>query len=281
MAEKTYILTLSCKDASGIVAAVSTYLTKTGGFIVEAAQFGDKFTGRFFMRVEFGCKRSAADIRKGFLPIAKRFAMDFEIKDTTKKPNILIAVSTASHCLSHLLHKHEIGALPANIAGVVSNHKNLEQWAKRFDIPFYHLPLEKDKSVQEKKLLTLYKKLDCELLVLARYMQILSDKACNSLKGHAINIHHSFLPGFKGAKPYHQAYERGVKIIGATAHYVTKQLDEGPIIEQEVTRVDHAYKPEDLKLKGEDIEAQVLFRAVRWHLEKRILLNNKKTVIFK
>lgn len=278
---KTYILTFSCNDTKGIVSTVSTYLFEIGGFIIESAQFGDPFTNKFFFRSKFTCPKSLNEINNGFKKIAAKFKMDFEINDAARKPKILIAVSKASHCLSHLLHKHEIGALPANIVGIVSNHKDLKNWADRFKIPFQFLPIEKNKTSQEKKLLEVYEKTDAELLVLARYMQILSDGTCKKLKGRAINIHHSFLPGFKGAKPYHQAYDRGVKIIGATAHYVTQHLDEGPIIEQEVTRVDHSYKPEDLKLTGEDIEAQVLFRAVKWHLEHRVILNDKKTVIFK
>lgn len=280
MKTNNYILSLSCADAKGIVAAVSTYLTSIGGFITEAAQFGDPFTNKFFLRIEFSCPKSMNDINKGFAPIAKKFKMDVDIHDKAKKQKILIAVSKASHCLSHLLHKWEIGALNADIAGVVSNHTDLKKWAERFGIKFYHLPI-KNKKEQEKKLLELYKKTDSELLVLARYMQILSNDTCKELEGHAINIHHSFLPGFKGAKPYHQAYDRGVKIIGATAHYITRDLDEGPIIEQEVTRVDHNDRPESLKLTGEDIESQVLYRAVKWHLEHRVILNGKKTVIFK
>ncbi len=280
MKDKTYILTLSCTDTKGIVSAVSTYLLSIGGFIIEAEQFGDASTNKFFLRTEFSCPKNLNEINKGFASIAKKFKMDFAFHDKSKKPKILIAVSKASHCLSHLLHKWEIGALNADIVGVVSNHTDLKKWAERFDIKFYHLPI-KNKAEQEKKLLELYKKTDAELLVLARYMQILSDKACKQLEGHAINIHHSFLPGFKGAKPYHQAYDRGVKIIGATAHYITRDLDEGPIIEQEVTRVDHNDKPDNLKLTGEDIESQVLYRAVKWHLENRVILNAKKTVIFK
>ncbi len=281
MKNNTYILTFSCKDTTGIVSTVSTYLFKIGGFIVESAQFGDPFTDRFFLRAEFSCAKSLNEIKKGFQPIASKFKMEFTINDKSKKPKILIAVSKSSHCLSHLLHKHEIGALNADIVGVVSNHKDLKQWADRFDIDFYHLPISKNKKEQENKLLKLYASKGAELLVLARYMQVLSNSACKELKGHAINIHHSFLPGFKGAKPYHQAYDRGVKIIGATAHYITQDLDEGPIIEQEVTRVDHSHKPQDLKLTGEDIESQVLFRAVKWHLEQRVILNGNKTVIFK
>ncbi len=281
MKTNTYILTFSCKDTSGIVAAVSAYLLSVGGFITEAEQFGDPVTNRFFLRTEFTCAKALNEIQKGFKKIADKFKMDFEFHNKNKKPKILIAVSKASHCLSHLLHKHEVGALNAEIVGIVSNHNDLEQWAERFGLEFYHLNIGKNKKWQEQQLLQLYSDTDAELLVLARYMQILSDDTCKKLKGRAINIHHSFLPGFKGAKPYEQAYKRGVKIIGATAHYVTGDLDEGPIIEQEVTRVDHLYKPQDLKLTGEDIESNVLFRAVKWHLEHRVILNGNKTVIFK
>ncbi len=279
--DKTYILTFSCKDKAGIVASVSTYLFNIGGFILESAQFGDPATDKFFLRTEFTCSKTADEIENGFKDIAAKFGMDYELHDTSKKEKIIIAVSKASHCLSHLLHKHQIGALHADIVGIVSNHEDLKAWADGFKIPFYFMPIEKDKKSQEKKILDLYNKSGAELLVLARYMQVLSNELCDELKGKAINIHHSFLPGFKGAKPYHQAYDRGVKIIGATAHYITSELDEGPIIEQEVTRVDHSYKPDDLKLTGEDIEAQVLFRAVKWHLENRVILNGSKTVIFK
>jgi formyltetrahydrofolate deformylase len=281
MKTNNYILNISCKDTSGIVSTVSTYLFGIGGFITEASQFGDEFTGRFFLRTEFSCKKPLAEIKKGFQKIADKFKMEFEFYDVNKKPKIIIAVSKASHCLSHLLNKHEIGALNADIVGIVSNHSDLKNWADRFKIKFHHLKIEKNKKEQEQKLLELYDRSGAELLVLARYMQILSDNACKKLKGHAINIHHSFLPSFKGAKPYQQAYDRGVKIIGATAHYVTPDLDEGPIIEQEVTRVDHSCKPEDLKLTGEDIESNVLFRAIKWHLEHRVILNGNKTVIFK
>jgi formyltetrahydrofolate deformylase len=278
---KTYTLTFSCKDTKGIVAAVSQYLYSIDGFITDSAQFGDATTQKFFLRAEFTCPKPIEKVQQGFSKIANKFKMDFQIRDNSAKPKILIAVSKASHCLSHLLHKWEIGALNCEIAGVVSNHDDLKKWAERFNVNFYHLPIENDKKSQEKKLYNLYKKLDCELLVLARYMQILSDDFCKKASGHAINIHHSFLPSFKGAKPYHQAYDRGVKIIGATAHYVTQDLDEGQIIEQEVTRVSHADKPETLRLLGEDIESQVLYRAVKWHLESRVILNNNKTVVFK
>jgi formyltetrahydrofolate deformylase len=276
----TFILTLACKDTTGIVATVSGFLFEIGGFIIESDQFGDDTTGKFFMRAEFKCSMPLPEIKNKFSKIADRFSMNYNFFDKSTKPKILIAVSNASHCLSHLLHKYEIGSLNADIMGVVSNHNSLEQWAKRFNIDFFHLPIGNNKQEQEDTLYNLFLKLDCELLVLARYMQVLSDDICNKLSGKAINIHHSFLPGFKGAKPYHQAYDRGVKIIGATAHYITTDLDEGPIIEQEVIRVNHSYKPEDLKQTGEDIESSVLFRAIKWHLDRRVIVNNNKTVIF-
>lgn len=278
---KTYILKLSCKDTTGIVAAVSGFLFQNGGFIIESAQFGDDSTGYFFLRAEFTCKKTGSELNKKFSKeIASKFKMEFEIVDKSEKQKILIAVTKESHCLVDLLHKNEIGVLNADIVGVVSNHDILKHWANRFGRKFYHMPILKDKKIQEKKLLELYDKTGSDLLILARYMQILSNEFCNNLKGKIINIHHSFLPGFKGAKPYHQAFDRGVKLIGATAHYATENLDEGPIIEQEITRVDHTYKPDGLKLAGQDIENRVLFRAVKWHLEHRVIINGNKTVVF-
>ncbi len=279
--EKCYILKLSCNDKKGIVAAVSGFLLKNNGFILESAQFGDESTGKFFLRAEFTCPVKITELNKKFhQEVAKNFSMDFIISDKSTKPKILIAVSKASHCLVDLLHKNEIGNLNAEIVGVVSNHKDLEIWAKRFNKKFYYLPIGKDKISQEKKLFELFKKTNSDLLILARYMQILSDDFCAKSYGKIINIHHSFLPSFKGAKPYHQAFERGVKLIGATAHYATANLDEGPIIEQEITRVNHSFKAEDLKLAGQDIENRVLFRAVKWHLEYRVIINGNKTVVF-
>ncbi len=278
---KTYILKLSCKDTSGIVASVSGFLFQNGGFIIESAQFGDDSTGYFFLRAEFTCVKNLDELRSKFTSkIANKFQMDFVIVDKSEKQKILIAVTKESHCLADLLHKNEIGVLNADIVGVVSNHDNLKLWAERFGKKFYHLPILKDKAAQEKELLNLYNETGSELLILARYMQILSNDICNNLKGKIINIHHSFLPGFKGAKPYHQAFDRGVKLIGATAHYATADLDEGPIIEQEITRVDHTYKPDSLKLAGQDIENRVLFRAIKWHLEHRVVINGNKTVVF-
>jgi formyltetrahydrofolate deformylase len=278
--KRTYILTLSCNDTSGIVSAVSTYLFEIGGFILQSAQFGDDSTNKFFLRAEFTSEKTVGELNSGFKKISDRFKMDFCFFDKEQKPKVLIAVSKASHCLLNLLYKHEIGALPCDIVGVVSNHNDLEKWADKFGKRFYHLPLQENKKQQEEKLFDLFKEAKSDLLILARYMQILSDDLCKKLEGKAINIHHSFLPGFKGAKPYHQAYERGVKIIGATAHYITKDLDEGPIIEQEVYRVNHTHSADDLKQIGEDIENRVLYNAVKWHLEHRVILNGSKTVIF-
>ncbi len=282
MDKRRYILTLSCKDTAGIVSTVSTFLYNTGGFVLESSQYGDPITQNFFMRAEFTCQHSQQEISDGFKFIADRFKMTFLVHDTALRPNILIAVSKASHCLIDLLHKNEIGALNANIVGIVSNHNTLKPYADKFGKKFYHFPIShsEKKLEQEQRILALFNETDCELIVLARYMQILSSEMSQSLDGRAINIHHSFLPGFKGANPYQQAYDHGVKLIGATAHYVTSDLDEGPIIEQEVIRVDHRQKPDDLKLMGQDIEARVLFKAVKWHLEQRIILNGTKTVVF-
>lgn len=275
-----YILKLSCKDSSGIVATVSGFIANIGGFIIQSGQFGDESTNKFFMRAEFESDKNTADIEELFKPVADKFNMDFCISDMSKKPKILIAVTTESHCLLNLLHKHHIGALNVDIVGVISNRENLKELTEKFNLEFNYLPIDGNKADQEQKILEIFQEKQVDLLVLARYMQILSADFCDKIEGKAINIHHSFLPGFKGAKPYHQAYDRGVKIIGATAHYVTKDLDEGPIIEQEVTRVNHAFSPDDLKISGQDIESRVLYKAVKWHTEQRIIINNSKTVIF-
>lgn len=281
---KTYILTLSCEDTHGIVAAVSGFLASNGGFILESAQFGDFSTNRFFMRTKFEASGKAKDektIRKLFSPIANKFSMDWDLHDVEYKPRVLIMVTKEGHCLNNILNKYENGSLNIEIPAIVSNHEDLKQMAKRHNIPFYHLPVTaNNKGKQEKQVIDLVAKLKIDVVVLARYMQILSDDLCKKLKGRAINIHHSFLPSFKGANPYRQAFDRGVKIIGATAHYVTADLDEGPIIEQEVIRVDHTHKPEDLKQLGQDIESRVLVRALKHHIEHRVLLNDKKTVVF-
>lgn len=280
-----HILTLSCPDTIGIVHAVSGFLTERGCNIVDSAQFWDRGTGLFFMRVHFDATGSAADpalLREEFAPIGERFAMGWNIHDQSVKPRVLLMVSKLGHCLNDLLYRYGLGALPMEIPAIVSNHRDFYRLAASYDIPFHHLPVTAEtKAAQEAKLLALVDDLSVDTIVLARYMQVLSDDLCRKLEGRVINIHHSFLPSFKGAKPYHQAHARGVKLIGATAHYVTADLDEGPIIEQEVARVDHALTPDDLVATGRDIESVVLARAVKYHIERRVLLDGNKTVVFK
>lgn len=280
--QKRYILTLSCKDAHGIVAAVSGFLAQSGGFIIESAQFGDFSTGQFFMRTEFDAAHDAPTIRTAFTPLAEKFGMEWSLYDLEKKPRLLILVSKEGHCLNDLLHRYRTGGLGVEIPAVVSNHTTLKQMVDWHDIAFMHLPMTPEtKQKQERQLLKIIDEQKIDLVVLARYMQILSPDLCKALRGRAINIHHSFLPSFKGAKPYHQAFTRGVKLIGATAHFVTEDLDEGPIIEQEVARVDHTHKPEDLVAIGQDSECIVLARALKYWTEHRVLLNGNKTVIFR
>lgn len=279
------VLKLSCKDQPGIVAAVANLFALQGFNIRESSQFEDVSASRFFMRTVFeSCEggKSFADVKVCFQPLAERYGMTWELVDTQHKPKVLIAVSQWGHCLSHLLNAWKRGSLPVDIVGVVSNHEVMRSLCEWYEVPFYFLPITPDtKSQQEAQLLALMDdELQADFLVLARYMQILSNELCEKLAGRAINIHHSFLPGFKGAKPYHQAYDRGVKLIGATAHYVTTDLDEGPIIEQAVERVNHANSPEELVEIGQDSEAIVLNRAVRWHAEHRVLINGEKTVVF-
>ncbi len=283
---KTYILTLSCHDVRGIVAAVSGFLADNNGFIIESAQHGDASTGRFFLRMEFSTDQNTPpehELKNLFRDrIATRFAMDWYLHDKSVKHRVLIMVSKHGHCLNDLLHRYATNTLPIEVPLIISNHNDYREIVEWYRIPFHHLPVEAgNKAVQEKKLLELIKENNIDVVVLARYMQILSPELCDELAGRAINIHHSFLPGFKGAKPYHQAFDRGVKLIGATAHYVTADLDEGPIIEQEVTRVDHTYKPEDLEAVGRDSECSVLARALKYHIEQRVLINGHKTVVFK
>ena len=277
-----YILTLSCADARGIVAKVTGFLAAKGGFILESTQFGDPSTGRFFMRVQFeGGKET--ELKDTFArEVAAPFAMEWAMYDTARKPRLLIMVSKQMHCLNDLLHRYRSGLLPVVIPAVISNHEDARALVEWHGVPFHHLPVDAaSKQAQEARILALVEREQIEVVVLARYMQILSPHLAGALRGRAINIHHSFLPSFKGAKPYHQAYARGVKIIGATAHYVTDDLDEGPIIEQEVERVDHSQSPEDLAAIGHDIEARVLARALKYHLEHRVLLNGVKTVVFR
>ncbi|BAU75895.1 formyltetrahydrofolate deformylase [Metapseudomonas furukawaii] len=281
-----YILKISCPATSGIVAAVTTYLAGRECYLSELAQFDDEFTGRFFMRAVFrfnaGARPDLAALRQGFVDVAVPFDMDWELFEGNRPMPVLLMVSKYDHCLADLLYRHQKGEMDMRITAIVSNHLDLRPMAEREGIRFVYLPVTRDtKAQQEAALLQLVEETGTELVVLARYMQILSDDLCKQLSGRAINIHHSFLPGFKGAKPYHQAFERGVKLIGATAHYVTSDLDEGPIIEQEVQRVDHAYLPDDLVAVGRDTETVALSRAVKYHLEHRVFLNGDKTVIFR
>ncbi|MEW2490112.1 formyltetrahydrofolate deformylase [Streptomyces sp. NPDC048411] len=278
-----YVLTLSCPDKQGIVHAVSSYLFMTGCNIEDSQQFGDHDTGLFFMRVHFSADASVTveKLRASFAAIGDSFRMDWQIHRSSERMRVVLMVSKFGHCLNDLLFRSSIGALPIDIAAVVSNHTDFAELAASYDVPFRHIPVTKEtKAEAEAQLLQLVREENVELVVLARYMQVLSDDLCKELSGRIINIHHSFLPSFKGAKPYHQAHARGVKLIGATAHYVTADLDEGPIIEQEVERVGHGVTPDELVAIGRDVECQALARAVKWHAERRILLNGRRTVIF-
>ena len=276
------VLTLSCADRPGIVHAVAGQLAGSGCNIIESQQFGDPFTGRFFMRVHATAGQTVEAFRTEFTAVADAFGMDWEVHDLAVRPRVLILVSKLGHCLNDLLFRRETGALRIDVPAIVSNHPDSAALARWHGVPFHHLPVTKDnKADAEAKLRGLVEEHQVDLVVLARYMQVLSDDLCRYLAGRAINIHHSFLPSFKGARPYHQAHERGVKLIGATAHYVTAALDEGPIIEQEVARVDHAQRPEDLVAVGRDVECLALSRAVRWHVEHRVLLNAERTVVFR
>jgi formyltetrahydrofolate deformylase len=284
MSKAQYVLTLSCKNRPGIVAAVSTYLYEHGADIREAQQFDDTETGKFFARLAFDLVSGAgiAILREGFLPLAEQFGIGWMISDHAVARRVLLLVSKFDHCLADLLYRWRIGELEMTPTAIVSNH-SIENYAGLDfgGLPFHHLPITKDtKMEQEGQIWALVQNTKSELVVLARYMQVLSDALAQKLSGRCINIHHSFLPGFKGAKPYHQAHGRGVKLIGATAHYVTADLDEGPIIEQDVERISHGDTPDDLVRKGRDIERRVLARAVRYHLEDRVILNAKKTLVF-
>lgn len=284
MQNKKFTLTISCQDTIGIVAAVSGFMAENNCFILESAQMGDASTGKFFLRAVFESQNgltSKKDFKQKFQVIADKFKMDCNLYSSDEKQRLLILVSKQGHCLNDLLHRYGTGSLPVKIPAVISNHQDMEKLVKSYDIPFYHFPVNSDnKDEQERKILDIIRSENINLTVLARYMQILSPKLTSEIKGNAINIHHSFLPGFKGAKPYHQAYDRGVKIIGATAHYVSDELDEGPIIEQEVTRVNHSHTPDKLLEIGRDIESMVLSRAVKFHIEHRVILNGNKTVVF-
>jgi len=278
-----YILTLSCPDRPGIVHAVSGFLLERGGNIEEAAQYNDHDTGLFFMRVQFACEQlPAQELKAQLAELAQRFQMTWRLHATTQPMRTVIMVSKEGHCLNDLLFRWKSGLLPLDIRAIVSNHREFYQLAAGYNVPFHHIPVSGSTKAQaEARQFEIIESEGAELVVLARYMQILSDDLCRKLAGRAINIHHSFLPSFKGAKPYYQAHDRGVKLIGATAHYVTADLDEGPIIEQDVARVDHSKTVEDLTAIGRDTESLVLARAVKWHSEHRVLLNGHKTVIFK
>ena len=278
-----YILTLSCPDQPGIVHAVSGFLYERGGNIEEAAQYNDHGTGLFFMRVRFACDRlTREDLAEQLKFFAEPYRMDLRLHEAEKPMPTVIFVSKEGHCLNDLLFRVKSGLLPLDVRAIISNHRDFYQLAASYNIPFHHIPLTAATKAQgEAKQYEVIQAEGAELVVLARYMQILSDDMCRKLSGRAINIHHSFLPSFKGAKPYYQAHDRGVKLIGATAHYVTADLDEGPIIEQGVERVDHSYTVESLTATGRDTECLVLARAVKWHSEHRVLLNGHRTVIFR
>ncbi len=278
------VLNFSCKDQPGIVAAVAGLFSLQGFNIRESSQFEDVREQRFFMRSLLESvegPKNLSDVKSAFRSVADRYGMDWHVWENKRKTPVLIAVSQWGHCLSSLLNAWKAGSLPVEIVGVVSNHEEMRSLVDWYNLPYHFLPVSaENKPEQEAAMFQVFESSGADLLVLARYMQILSDDLCRRLAGRAINIHHSFLPGFKGAKPYHQAYDRGVKLIGATAHYVTTDLDEGPIIEQSVERVSHASMPDELVQIGRDIEAVTLQRAVKWHCEHRVLLNGKKTVVF-
>ncbi|QUQ65738.1 formyltetrahydrofolate deformylase [Kutzneria sp. CA-103260] len=279
---QTFTLTLSCPNRTGIVRAVSGYLFERGCDIGEHQQFDDAVRQRLFMRTQVTAPDGTdlAELSRGFEPVAAEFQMTYDFNSDTKA-RILVLVSRLGHCLNDLIFRWRAGSLGADIVAVVSNHEDLRPMAEAAGLPYMYIPVTPEtKAAAEAQLLRLVDDYDAELVVLARYMQILSDATSKALYGRAINIHHSFLPGFKGAKPYHQAYDRGVKLVGATAHYVTSDLDEGPIIEQEVIRIDHTYNAGALQTVGRDAEALALSRAVRWHCERRVLLNGNSTVVF-
>ena len=278
-----YVLTVHCKSRRGIVAGISTYLAEKGCNITDAAQFDDTETGMFFARLSFESEEGATldQLRAGFAPIAQSFGMDWAIHDTAQRAKVLLMVSNFGHCLNDLLYRWRIGALPINIVGVVSNHMTYQKVVVNHDIPFHHIRVTpENKPEAERRLMDLVEETGTELIVLARYMQVLSPELCARMSGRIINIHHSFLPSFKGANPYKQAYERGVKLIGATAHYVTADLDEGPIIEQDIVRITHAQSPSDFIGLGRDAEASVLARAIHAHIHHRVFMNGSKTVVF-
>ena len=281
--QSAFILTLSCPDRLGLVHAVSGFLLGHEANIEEAAQYNDHATGLFFMRVQFACERlTLAQLRELLQPFALGLGMDWRLHDCAQPLRTVIMVSKEGHCLNDLLFRWKSGLLPLDLRAIISNHREFYQLAASYNLPFHHIAVSAaTRERAEARQLEIIEAEQAELVVLARYMQILSDGMCARLAGRAINIHHSFLPSFKGAKPYYQAHERGVKLIGATAHYVSADLDEGPIIEQDVARVDHSRSVDDLSAMGRDTESQVLARAVKWHGEHRVLLNGHKTVVFR
>ncbi|GAA0738751.1 formyltetrahydrofolate deformylase [Sphingomonas japonica] len=286
MSEPSWILTLTCDDRVGIVGAIAGFLASRDGFILDSQQYADLETGRFFMRVVFksGGRRFPPDtpaLIAAFEGVATLLQLDWSLTEASVRPRVVVAVSKGSHCLNDLLHRRQTRALSVEIAAVVSNHESLRALAEWHGVPFHHLPVSDDREAQERAIEAVIAETDAQYLVLARYMQILSPDFARRLEGRCINIHHSFLPGFKGAKPYHRAHARGVKLIGATAHFVTGDLDEGPIIEQAVERIDHRASIDDMIRIGRDIEAQVLARAVEAIGERRVFLNDGKTVVFR
>ena len=279
----TYCLTVNCPTGRGIVAAISTYLAEKGCNITDSSQFDDAVTDRFFMRVSFTSEEGVAlsQLEAGFAPIAEKFSMIAKLHDERQKMKVVIMVSRFGHCLNDLLYRWRIGSLPIDIVAVISNHMDYQKVVVNHDLPFYQINVTKEnKATAEAEQIRIVRETGAELIVLARYMQILSDEMCKTMSGRIINIHHSFLPSFKGANPYKQAFERGVKLIGATSHYVTADLDEGPIIEQDTIRITHAQSADDYVTLGRDVESQVLARAVHAHIHHRVFLNGNKTVVF-
>jgi formyltetrahydrofolate deformylase len=284
-AEREFILTLSCTDTPGILFAVSGYLVQHSCNILQSQQFDDRLTGLFFMRIHFEATNFATtleELQTGFAHVASSFQMVWELTAAVTPTRALLLVSKFDHCLNDLLYRHKVGSLNITVPAIVSNHPDLEPLAAAYGVPYHYVPVTpQTKPEAEARLIELIAEHDIDIVVLARYMQVLSDDLCMKIAGKAINIHHSFLPSFKGGKPYHQAHERGVKLIGATAHYVTSDLDEGQIIEQDVERVDHTLDPDNLAAAGRDVEARVLARALKWHSEHRVLVNGTRTVVFR
>lgn len=283
--DNSFILTVDCPDTIGIVAAVAGFLRDQGLFVEESAHFGDPNTGHFFMRTVFTPQQggfSRAGFGEGFAAIARKFEMAWRVHDTKVRPRVLIMASRHDHCVNDLLYRYRTGALPLDIPAIISNHLDLAGLAEWHRVPYYHIPVTPEtRADAEARMLEIVDDTKTDLVILARYMQVLSAETCQRLAGRVINIHHSFLPGFKGARPYHKAHERGVKLIGATAHYVTPDLDEGPIIQQGVERVDHTHSPGELAAVGRDVESLTLARAVKLHIEQRVFINGQKTVILR